>query len=299
MKKRTRSINQPKFPLHGWIGILLIAVFWLLNANLEGLRTHWGFFPMWLGYCLTVDALVFFRKSTSLLTRNWKKYSGLFVVSAPSWWLFEVINQRLQNWVYLGAEHFSSMEYGFWATLSFTTVIPAVFGTAEFIGSFEFLERLPTGPVISPDTKTSTRFFIAGWIMVALMMAEPRYFFPFVWLSVYFILEPINIWKGYRSLAENTARGDWRAIVALWLGVLITGFFWEMWNYHSYPKWEYHVPFVGFWKVFEMPILGYLGYLPFAMELHALYHLIAGLAGNRRTSYVAIITPGPRAETST
>jgi hypothetical protein len=30
---------------------------------------------------------------------------------------------------------------------------------------------------------------------------------------------------------------------------------------------------VGFWKVFEMPILGYLGYLPFAMELFLMAQL--------------------------
>ena len=51
------------------------------------------------------------------------------------------------------------------------------------------------------------------------------------------------------------------------------GFFWEMWNYWSYPKWIYHVPGVGFAHVFEMPLLGYLGYLPFAMELYLLGQL--------------------------
>jgi hypothetical protein len=125
--------------------------------------------------------------------------------------------------------------------------------------------------------------------MLALMLTWPLYFFPFVWLSVFFILEPINVWLGNRSLAERTAKGDWRTLYALWIGVLITGFFWEMWNYYAYPKWEYHVPFVGFGKIFEMPFLGYGGYLPFAMELYALYHLIVGLGGDKRTNYVQIL----------
>ncbi len=278
-----------RIPLHGWIGLLLITVFWTINWTLEGLRTHWGFFPMWFGYCLFVDALVMYRKGTSLLTRSWKKYLGLFAVSAPSWWLFEAINYRLQNWRYLGAEYFSSLEYAFWATLSFTTVIPAVFGTAELIGSFDFIKKAQPRLVISTSRRTTISFFIAGLILFALMMAWPVYFFPFVWLSVYFILEPINVWMGHRSLAEWTARGDWRIVFALWIGVLITGFFWEMWNYHAYPKWEYHVPFVGYFKFFEMPILGYGGYLPFALELYALYHLITGLLGEKRTSYVQIL----------
>ena len=110
----------------------LILIFWTLNWTLNGPRTHWGFFPLWLGYCLTVDGLVFWRTGTSLLTRSPRKYIGLFLVSAPIWWIFELFNARTQNWTYVGAEILTPLEYAFWTTLSFTTVIPAVFGSAEF-----------------------------------------------------------------------------------------------------------------------------------------------------------------------
>ncbi|MBU1965254.1 MAG: hypothetical protein KKD24_05500, partial [Proteobacteria bacterium] len=50
-----------KWPVHGWIGLALIALFWILNWSLPGTRAHWGFFPLWLGYSLFVDALVFCR----------------------------------------------------------------------------------------------------------------------------------------------------------------------------------------------------------------------------------------------
>ena len=30
-------------------------------------------------------------------------------------------------------------------------------------------------------------------------------------------------------------------------------------------------------NIFEMPLLGYLGYLPFSLELFALYHLVLGI----------------------
>jgi hypothetical protein len=282
------EVEKKKLAYHGWAGLLLVSVFWAFNWNLEGLRTHWGFFPMWLGYCLVIDALVLFRTGTSLLTRSWQKYIGLFAVSAPAWWLFEAINMRTQNWIYLGAEYFSRWEYAFWATLNFSTVIPAVFGTAELVKSFTFIRRLSSGPVVKPDRLTTTIFFATGIVMFALMMAWPLYFFPFVWLSVYFMLEPVNIWLGNRSLAKWTAVGDWRPIVSLWLGALICGFFWEMWNIFSYPKWIYQVPFVQFGHIFEMPILGYGGYLPFALELFALYHFTASLFGKKRIEYVNI-----------
>jgi hypothetical protein len=47
-----------------------------------------------------------------------------------------------------------------------------------------------------------------------------------------------------------------------------------MWNFLSYPKWTYHTPGTEFFRVFEMPLLGYLGYLPFAWELYALRNFL-------------------------
>jgi hypothetical protein len=280
--------SRQAFPAHGFAGLALIAVFWTLNWSLAGLRTHWGFFPLWLGYCLTVDALTYYRTGTSLITRSWRKYIGLFLVSAPVWWIFEAINWRLQNWRYDGGEFFTPFEFWFWATISFTTVIPAVLGTTELVASFNFLNSGKRGPVIRPTRFTTLAFFFAGLVMFGLMMAWPRIFFPFIWLSVYFVLEPLNVWMGNRSLTEGTRRGDWRPVLALWTGVLVTAFFWEMWNFFSYPKWVYSVPWGGCCKVFEMPLLGYGGYLPFSLELYAMYHLVSGLFGDRRTKYVRV-----------
>jgi hypothetical protein len=282
--------DRVKFPLRGWLGLALAALFWAINWSWSGLRTHWAFFPMWLGYCLTVDALVFRRTGTSLFARSWRKYVGLFIVSAPVWWLFEVLNLRTQNWAYPGADQFTPLQFDFWTTLSFTTVIPAVFGSAELIASFDFLRHIKRGPVIRKDKLTTVSFFVAGWLMLVLMLVWPKIFFPFLWLSLYFILEPINVWRGNRSLVQWTQEGDWRPVISLWLGVLLTAFFWEMWNYYSYPKWVYDVPWGGWFKVFEMPLLGYGGYLPFSLELYAIYNLLAGFVG-QRTEYVRIAPP--------
>ena len=288
-RKGFSSNTRSRFPAHGWLGLSLAVSFWALNWTLPGTRTQWGFFPMWLGYCLAIDGLVFQRTGTSLLTRSWRKYAGLFLVSAPVWWLFELLNLRTGNWTYVGSEHFTALEYAFWTTLSFTTVIPAVFGSAEYFASFDFIKRLKPGPVIGTDRRTTALFFWAGWIMLGLMLVWPKIFFPFMWLSLYFILEPVNVWLGYRSLAARTDRGDWRPVMTLWLGVLLTAFFWEMWNYFSYPKWVYHVPWGDWAHIFEMPLLGYGGYLPFALELYAIYHFVLGLLGDKSSDTIRIM----------
>lgn len=288
-KSKDGIIEAGRLPLHGWLGLALIVVFWGLNWILPGLRTHWGFFPLWLGYCLTIDGLVFWRSGTSLLTRSPRKYVGLFLISAPVWWIFEFLNVRTQNWTYIGLEALSPLEYAFWTTLSFTTVIPAVFGSAEFFASFGFVKRIQGGPVLGTDRRTTVFFFVLGWVMLAGLWIWPRIFFPFIWLSLYFILEPVNVWLGNRSLADWTQKGDWRPVISLWLGVLLTAFFWEMWNYYSFPKWVYHVPWGEWLHIFEMPLLGYGGYLPFALELYALYHWITAFFGDRRMDYLRIM----------
>jgi hypothetical protein len=91
------------------------------------------------------------------------------------------------------------------------------------------------------------------------------------------MLEPINFRLGNRTLLGYLARGDWRPVLALAASGLICGIFWEMWNYFSFPRWVYRIPFVDVLRLFEMPLAGYAGYLVFPLELFALYHLLHGL----------------------
>jgi hypothetical protein len=266
------------------IGAALVALFWWLNWSLEGNRTHWGFFPLWLGYVLAIDGLVRLRTGTSLLARSPCTFVALFPLSVPTWWLFEFFNRRLQNWEYVGDESFSDLEYFFWCSLSFSTVLPAVLESAELVRSTRFVQRFAHGPRF-PRGGDSLRhrvvLAVLGAAMLAALLAWPQYCYPFVWTSIVFLLEPLCLALGRRAFTSDLVRGDWRNWFALWLGGLLCGFFWELWNFYSYPKWIYHVPGVGFAKVFEMPLLGYLGYFPFAMELWLVAQLALPRAASR------------------
>ena len=266
-----------KMPLHGWIGLLLILVFWYLNWNLNGLRTHWGFFPLWLGYCLFVDALVFIKKENSLLSRSHSKYIALFLISAPSWWLFELLNEHLNNWVYVGKEHFSVFEYSFFETLSFSTVIPAVFGTAELASTFKWIRKIRIRLTIRATALTLTSLFFSGIILLLLIFKWPNVFYPFVWIALFFLIEPLNAKSGFSNLIKFTSQKNWAPLISLAVGCLICGFFWELWNYFSHPRWIYHLPHVNFPKLFEMPLPGYVGYIPFSFELFAMTSLVFGI----------------------
>ncbi len=262
------------FKLHGFLGAALVAICWPLNWLLPGNRTAYLFFPLWLGYVLVVDALVHMRTGDSIFTRSRKEFVLLFIISAPAWWLFEFINKRTQNWIYLGTESFDAVVAHLLSTLSFSTVIPAVFTTAELVRSFSWVERFAVGPRIKPTPGLCTGLFLIGLVMLVLTLQWPQKFYPFVWTSLALMLEPLNRWLGNPHLLQRLEHGDWRPIVALFVSSLLCGFFWELWNYYSYPKWIYRTPGAQFMHVFEMPLLGYGGYLPFALELYGLKNLL-------------------------
>ena len=263
-----------QWPARGWAGVILVAVCWPLNWMLPGVRTSYLFFPLWFGYILVVDALVWRRTGSSPWTRSRKDFVLLFVISAPVWWLFELINLRTGNWEYLGRELFSPVRFDLLSTISFSTVIPAVFQTAELMRSFGWMQRFASGPRILAIAATVVGLFIVGLAMFLAMLVWPKIFYPFVWISLVFIFEPINYWTGRPYFLNELRMGDWRTVVALSLGALVCGFFWELWNYYSFPKWIYHIPGLGFLRIFEMPLLGYGGYIPFALELYALKNFI-------------------------
>ncbi len=285
------SNNLKEFPWYGYLSIIIIIVTWYLNWTLDGLRTHYLFFSLWLGYSLFVDALVKKIKGNSLLSRNWKKYVTLFLISIPVWWFFELLNQHTQNWHYLGRENFSDIEYFFYASLNFSTVIPAVFGSAELVSTIKWVKNAGNGPRIPSNKAGLTGLILMAIVSLFLMFSWPSVFYMFVWIAPFLILDVINHISGNRSLVFYSNNRNWKPMISLALGALLCGFFWEMWNYYSNPKWIYNTPGVEFLYVFEMPLLGYLGYIPFSFELFAFYHLITGTKRKIKNTYYLQIEP--------
>ncbi len=278
--------HSRSFPIYGWMGTIMVIAFWYLNWFLTGLRTDWAFFPLWLGFCLAVDGLVYLRKGTSLIKRNIREYVLLFVISAPVWWLFELFNSFTRNWFYDGRQYFSDLEFFILASISFSTVIPAVFEATELAGTFKWIQNLKPYRKLKPSNRVLGWFILAGIFTLLLEIIFPKVFYPFIWITVYFLIEPANVKMNNRNLLKYTGEGNWKPVISLWIGCLMCAFFWEMWNYYSYPKWYYYLPMVNFLHIFEMPLLGYIGYLPFSLELFAVYHFINGIFGNKDSSYV-------------
>ncbi len=265
------------FRKYGFLGILLIILVELnFFFKIEPFAS-WYFPIIWLGYILTIDALVYRLKGDSLISNRFSQFLGIILISIIFWFVFEFINLPLDNWAYSGLDGRSTIEKVLFGTLSFATVLPAFFETVELIRSVHLFDKRRLKK--KHDITKSFLYIMIGLGIISFILPIfwPRYFFPLVWVSLFLILDPINYLHKQPSIIQHLKDRNLTIPLSLLLAGIIMGFFWEFWNYWAVPKWTYDIPFVGFFKIFEMPILGYLGYFPFAFELYAMYWFVRSL----------------------
>lgn len=258
------------FRKYGIFGILLL-IFVEANFFLKIQPfANWYFPLVWSGYILTVDALVYKIRGNSLISNRFPQFFGMLVISMLFWRVFEFINIPLQNWSYLGIEGLGIWKDLF-GSISFATVLPALFETAELIRSVHLFDsrRLRKKHRITKGFLHSMMLLGAACFVAPIFL--PKFAFPLVWLSFFFILDPINYMHKQPSIVGHLKDRNLSIPLTLLLAGIILGFLWEFWNYWAIPKWTYDIPFIGFFKIFEMPVLGYLGYFPFSFELYSMY----------------------------
>ena len=269
------------FPWWGWCGVLLGLVSWILAWNRFPWFTKWQahtFTPLWIAYILTVNGFTYRRTETCMLLRQPLAFLVLFPASAGFWWFFEYLNRFVQNWSYTGVE-FGPDEYFLFATLSFSTVLPAITGTREWLLSFSWWNRTYEHFFrlrISSPRLVAAVVLITSGAGLLLLGVYPNRLFALLWISPLLILVSLQALLKEIHIFSPLADGDWRFVLTSALAALLCGFFWEMWNFYSLAKWEYHVPFVQRFQIFEMPLLGYAGYLPFGLECSVLVEMVLG-----------------------
>ena len=245
------------FRKYGILGILMI-LFAQINFFLKIQPfANWYFPIIWGGYILVVDAIVYRLKKNSLLSNKPKKFAFLILMSSFFWWIFEFANKMTENWGYSGLSGFGSETVAnAFGAISFATVLPAVFETTELIEAVHLFDHTKLHKKHRVTKRLLHLLFGIGILTFLLPLAFPRYFFPLVWVAFFFLLDPINFMHRQPSIIQHLRDRKLKTPLSLAIGGLICGFFWEFWNYWAIPKWTYTIPFVGFLKIFEMPILG-------------------------------------------
>jgi len=239
----------------------------------------------WTGYILWVDAAIYSLRGRSLLRNHPATFSWLALCSVPLWLLFEAYNLRLENWIYVGLPaNWWLRQFGYaWA---FATIWPGIFETAMLLRALDW-NAAPTSDMTRPAKPFPAAIGITVSALGLLMVTVPllvskqlgAYLFGSVWLGFIFLLEPFNRWTKRESLWSDLSRGDPSRLGALLWAGMICGIFWEFWNWFAAAKWFYTVPIFPQWKVFAMPLPGYLGFPAFAVECFVLFALIAPWLG--------------------
>ena len=167
-------------------------------------------------------------------------------------------------------------------TWAFATIFPALFETAELF-KITLFKNWPHSTRIRLSKKVLAGIAVVGGLLALLPLILPStWFAPVLWLSFIFFLDPLNSRRGWPSIAGDLALGDLRRLWSLLASGLFCGVLWEFWNFWSLSKWTYTVPYLGDIKIFEMPVLGYLGFPPFAIECWALYIFLRSLLSTKR-----------------
>jgi hypothetical protein len=264
---------------HGQFGAALLILGEILILLRDRPASEYYFAFVWLGYALLIDAALYAQSGHSLLMNARRVFLAMLALSVGFWWLFELLNVGVQSWTYVGAESYRGLKFVLFASVDFSLVLVAVWGSARFVNGL-----LPPNwgrGVAGGDVPFGilTTMFLLGLLALALPILWPAYFFGLLWLSMFLLLDPINYLLGRPSMIAAARRRNWRLPACFALGALQCGFFWEAWNEWSMPRWIYHIPYVGWFHIFQMPLLGWSGYLPFGLELFAMTNFVLPFVG--------------------
>ncbi|MDI4635071.1 hypothetical protein J7U46_18555 [Pelomonas sp. V22] len=280
------------FPAWFWAGAMLTVVFLAIMFGRALPWAYYAFSPLWWGFILVLDGLVYRRNAgRSLLSRKPKTLFISALVSVVGWGFFEYYDYfALGDWYYpngaMPALSHATIVALF--LIAYTTVWPALLEWYTLLQTFPTLAaRYAVGPKL---VLPSNLLIWGGLALCGALVVWPLPLFWVLWIGpmavLMGLLQRLKIWTPIAALAE----GNWTPAVLVALGSLFNGLFWEVWNWgsaHPDPSfatnpnyWVYNIPYVNVIHLFaEMPLLGFAGYLPFGILVWLVFIWAGQLCG--------------------
>lgn len=278
-----RSAASSGFPAWFWWSLPLLIASWLLmwfRIPVLPELNAFAFVPLWWSFILLLDGIVYKRSGgSSILSKKPHLMQIMAAVSCFSWFVFEYLNFFvLENWYYPNRDILSDFGNVFWFSLSYTTVLPAIFEWYTLLLTFPAIStRYSYGPKLNLS-RSSIWLMYAGGVALAFGMG----YFPFelfwvLWVALVPLLSAAMALAGLWTPFSPLRQGNWSPLLLIAIATLLNGLFWEFWNYGSgffnsdiviNPNfWKYSVPYLDKFHLFsEMPVLGYFGYLFFGVN---------------------------------
>ena len=254
----------------------------------------------WTGLLFLLDGLLYrnMRQDTSPIRNRPWRFAAIYLVSIPVWLVFDWVNfWYIGAWRYHGLPEDLFIRYAGYF-LAFGAICPGMFLIADIVQRTRVAGL--RGPALAPNAAVRVILIAAGGAMALypFLVRDPVGSLT-LWLGWFFLLDPINERVGAPSIFGDWRQGRYGRTVSLMAAGAICGLLWEFWNYWAVTKWTYNLPFLGPLEeiaYFEMPALGFLGFLPFALECWAMVQTILWLA---RSLGLRRIEPLPSADAIT
>ncbi len=261
------------FPIHGILGFLVLILSELLHFKKVEPFYSWFYCFAWWSYIFTIDAIIYRLKGNSLFINRRKEFFLMIPWSIFIWLIFEAANLSLENWYYINLPH-STLERWLGYAIAYGTVLPGIFETMELLETLGLFKTSSIKKTVISQGAHQVLVALGTLFLISSVLI-PQYFFPLIWVGFIFLLEPFNYCYGARSLLRDIEEGNPRKIYLLLCAGLVCGFLWEFWNFWARSKWVYTVPFFEKTNGFEMPLLGFFGFPPFAVQVYVMYNLIS------------------------
>lgn len=271
--------SKRKIKGYGWIGFWLIFIAELaLFLHAKGYEfahelSIWTTPLCWCGYLMFIDSVICKIKGNSLIYNRRKEFFAQIPLSILFWVVFEVYNFHLNNWEYIGLPK-DNVILCIGMGTAYGAIMPGLFLTSEFLEALHVFDKFKINK-LKVNNRLIYGSIVLGFffVMFPLLLKEEiaKYLFGLVWTGFVLIFDPIVYSSKGNSLIKDLEDGELGRILSLFTSGLICGFLWEFWNYWSAAKWIYTAPFTQDIKIFEMPVIGFLGFAPFAWEYFAFY----------------------------
>lgn len=296
------------FPKWFWVGLVMwgsAMICFVFQLEYPKLLVNWADLPLFWGLTLMLDGWVYVRRGGHSIIGDYPKaIIGIGVSAILGWMIFEYLNNFvLESWYYPKGELIPEDEFVIYAVLGSSGLIPPAIEFYALLKTFKGLALKYThGPKITfPNWAL---YLVLTLSLLSLFFAPyyPEVLFPALWYSplilISVVLTKCKIWTPFTPVKN----GDYSYVILLSLSYFFLGLCLEGFNYlsathvlgepnacgdilkeidvtYNASYWVYSIPYLNKYHLFEMPILGYLGYFPFGVYCAVWWILFANILG--------------------
>lgn len=249
-------------------------ILWLwLGQPPEWIRVN--FYSLsWWPFLILAQSLAQLLWGHSLLYDNPKNFAWICLFSIPFWTSYEILNAVMKNWIYIGLPTSSLFLRWLGFALAYASVLPAIRVYLDLLNP-KIPNHLITPPAIE-SPRLSSFGILLGLAQFALCVVNPTTFYPLAWGFLFFLTEPLVARDmPERSYLIHWVNKRWDLTLKTVMAGLLAGITWEFLNWKASAKWIYTIPEdVAIVKIFEMPLLGFVGFGAFALCAESFTNLV-------------------------